>query len=940
MQGVEGLSGAVERGPIECREQCAIFKGFCRILPYRESPLSATIALKAARRCARPGLPKTMKAPSLPLIALFALGGTCAHAVPLAISAEADVEVSENYDTTLAAIRDNGSAGDAASLNVRFSPATAGSERNEVIVLRFNLAGYNRSAIASAGVRLINHRAATASQTLRIYGVNDGATGRNALTETEGTGTDDNWPETGATFSTTPGLEFDGNGTTRGVRFDHVTDLGTGIQPVGAEGASVTLSTNELKDFLVNHPDDKVTILVISESQGSGQKRFASKEATVLNAGGTAQPAGTYAPQLVLDLPGIRVPASADSNVSEQNNGGSGGGTEMNARFNPVAGAGAGNNEILALRFDLTGNTPSDILGADLKLVNQRDNSASTLHYYGVVNGATGYNLNTSTAGTATDNDWAENTNFASMPGLEYDGSTTTAGVRTESVVDLGTVVTGTGSINTGTKVVLSNAALTSFLKNHADSIVTILVKTDTSATGQKRFTTREATTLNGGVAQPVGTYAPEINLLMANSDRDGDLLLNNWETLHGLNPDNSDSNNNGVRDDEDDFDGDFLTNVQEQTKGTKPLERDTDGDGLWDGYETGTGFWMSEFDTGTNPLVADTDGDGLSDGVENPGLPYTGAGQPGTDPNRRDSDHDLYSDGAEVARNSDPTVEAIVPGGAMLEILGTGSNALLDGPVTDPDNNINDSTPAGADFNWKSATASEKAFFGTGNNGVDPQNVSGAFDLFDHKVGVLNDKWLAGGLATAAGAHVTVELAGEIELTHFTIASADDRPERDPVDWEILGSTDGSDFTPIFTQTDGARVSIWTSRNQVVKCTLAQASPKYRYLRFHCSKAVADNSLHLNEIEYFGNFTADPVAGDFKIVSFSGGPQSPTFSLTWASQPGQTYRIGYSTTLGDNFVGTAAQDVAADAGGTTTTHVFTNPQPGAPRLFFRVEKP
>src|SRR5688572_6944425 len=172
-----------------------------------------------------------MKSPSLtgrslPLIASLALGGTLAHAVPLAIPVEADLEVSENYDTLSTSIIDGGSLGDAVNLNGRFSPV-AGSERNEVIVLRFNLAGYDREAITGASVRLVNFRANAASQTLRIYGVNDGATGYNAVTTTDGTGTDDDWPENGTTFSTTPGLAFDADGATRGVNSDRVTDLGT-----------------------------------------------------------------------------------------------------------------------------------------------------------------------------------------------------------------------------------------------------------------------------------------------------------------------------------------------------------------------------------------------------------------------------------------------------------------------------------------------------------------------------------------------------------------------------------------------------------------------------------------------------------------------------------------------------------------------------------------
>ena len=131
-----------------------------------------------------------------------------------------------------------------------------------------------------------------------------------------------------------------------------------------------------------------------------------------------------------------------------------------------------------------------------------------------------------------------------------------------------------------------------------------------------------------------------------------------------------------------------------------------------------------------------------------------------------------------------------------------------------------------------------------------------------------------------------------------------------------------------------------WSARNQVVKCTLAAPTPQYRYLRFASTKVgQGEGTVHVNEVQYFGTFTADPVAAEFKITGFSGTPNSANLSLTWASQPGETYRIDYSTTLNGGFAGTAASGVSAE-GGSTTTHVFPNPQPGAPRLFFRVEKP
>ncbi len=88
------------------------------------------------------------------------------------------------------------------------------------------------------------------------------------------------------------------------------------------------------------------------------------------------------------------------------------------------------------------------------------------------------------------------------------------------------------------------------------------------------------------------------------------------------------------------DHDKDGLTKREEQKLGTDPNNPDTDGDGLMDGEEVNTYF--------TNPLNPDTDADGLNDGDEV--YKYK------TDPNKADTDGDGLKDGDEVMNyKSDP---------------------------------------------------------------------------------------------------------------------------------------------------------------------------------------------------------------------------------------------------------------------------------------------
>ncbi len=92
------------------------------------------------------------------------------------------------------------------------------------------------------------------------------------------------------------------------------------------------------------------------------------------------------------------------------------------------------------------------------------------------------------------------------------------------------------------------------------------------------------------------------------------------------------------------DSDGDELPTYLEQLLKTDPENPDTDGDGVYDGAEV--------LRTGTDPLLVDTDGDGVPDGNEDTdgdGLTNAREQQLLTHPNDRDSDDDGIRDGMEV---------------------------------------------------------------------------------------------------------------------------------------------------------------------------------------------------------------------------------------------------------------------------------------------------
>jgi len=198
--------------------------------------------------------------------------------------------------------------------------------------------------------------------------------------------------------------------------------------------------------------------------------------------------------------------------------------------------------------------------------------------------------------------------------------------------------------------------------------------------------------------------------------------------------------------------------------------------------------------------------------------------------------------------------------------VLGTGSGALLGGDLTDPDNNIDDNVAGnppyfGTGYDWVAAYSNMETHFSPGG----PSNEA-ALDLFDNKVGGSSDKWYDGG----ANAWVAVQFDMPYVLTHFTVASANDVPGRDPDIWRIQGSNDstnGADGTwnDVFIyNNDGT--SIWgATRLQVVlfESPLGPNAPAagsedytipnaYSWFRYQ-SNSVVNTGHQLSEIELFG---------------------------------------------------------------------------------------
>ncbi len=330
------------------------------------------------------------------------------------------------------------------------------------------------------------------------------------------------------------------------------------------------------------------------------------------------------------------------------------------------------------------------------------------------------------------------------------------------------------------------------------------------------------------GVAQTQTVINAYILRELVGPDSDGDGLPDYWEALY-TSPSSTTSLTPGA-----DADGDGLSNLVEFQKHTNPNVLDTDGDNLSDGAEVNTYH--------SDPLLLDTDGDTINDDVE--------VNTYHTSPTNADSDNDGFADNAEInaVPPTNPTSNADNP--AHVTASKRGLNNLIGGDVTDPENDGNGTaTAAGTGFNWDEITSSVAGASFT---------AEGVYSIFDNQVGVTGSKWFATSVATPPW--VRTKFNTPTALTGVTLTSGNDAPERDPVNWEIQGSLDGTTFTTIF-KWQSAYGAPWSAaeRNSTYSITFPKKTYPYLYYRFQVfnvrgnTATPGTGNFQLDELELIG---------------------------------------------------------------------------------------
>ncbi|WP_253208852.1 discoidin domain-containing protein, partial [Streptomyces niphimycinicus] len=134
---------------------------------------------------------------------------------------------------------------------------------------------------------------------------------------------------------------------------------------------------------------------------------------------------------------------------------------------------------------------------------------------------------------------------------------------------------------------------------------------------------------------------------------------------------------------------------------------------------------------------------------------------------------------------------------------------------------------------------------------------------------GELTSKWLAFDTTTA---WLEFDLSEPVKAVRYALTSANDAPGRDPKDWTLKGSANGSDWTTLDTRKD----ETFSSRQQTREFSYRGARA-YQHFRLEITRNAGDNLIQLAEVQFATGDTTPPAPTDMRTLIDRGPTGSPT---------------------------------------------------------------
>src|SRR3954470_12193083 len=153
---------------------------------------------------------------------------------------------------------------------------------------------------------------------------------------------------------------------------------------------------------------------------------------------------------------------------------------------------------------------------------------------------------------------------------------------------------------------------------------------------------------------------------------------------------------------------------------------------------------------------------------------------------------------------------------------------------------------------------------------------------------GDVNSKWLA----FEPTGWVRYQLSEPVTVVDYALSSANDSAERDPRDWELQGSHDGSAWTTVDTQTG----QDFSERFQTKQYDVATPG-SYEYYRLNITANHGDGLVQLAELQLSDGDTTPPPATDMKAFATSGPVNGPTMkpNAGWTGVKALRYSGGHT---------------------------------------------
>lgn len=125
---------------------------------------------------------------------------------------------------------------------------------------------------------------------------------------------------------------------------------------------------------------------------------------------------------------------------------------------------------------------------------------------------------------------------------------------------------------------------------------------------------------------------------------------------------------------------------------------------------------------------------------------------------------------------------------------------------------------------------------------------------------------------------YIQYELSAPAAIYKYTITTANDSPERDPVAWKFLGSTDESDWVELDSRTD----EFFPGRLFTTEYVVRNNSNTYKYYRLLVSKTIGNNVLSFADLNLYTEDASYTAPQSLKITGSAVAENAEGITLGW----------------------------------------------------------